>query len=109
MLKDYKFNLEDEQGKWKVKYESKPNKSKVKRILIRALWNEFEGLSVRSIVDKISLCTTNIPTVQEVSNILSRYDLFSLKRIGTVSHLCKQTSNVMIWKLDYNKIEYELA
>jgi len=108
MLKEYKFNLEDEEGKWKVKYESKPNKSRVKRMLIRALWNEFEGLTVRHIVDKISLNTTNIPTVQEVSNILSRYDLFSLKTIGTSSHLFKQTSTVMVWKLDYNKINYEL-
>ena len=108
MLKEYKFNLEDEEGKWKVKYESKPNKSKVKRMLIRALWNEFEGLTVRSIVDKISLNTTNIPTVQEVSNILSRYDLFSLKEIGNTSHFYGQTTTVMVWKLDYDKINYEL-
>ena len=87
MKKEYKFNLKDDRGKWKIKYISKPNKSKLKGWIIKALWEESSGLTAREILTKMQDYNyRNIPTYQEISNVLFAYNLFYEKGKTTTKY-----------------------
>ena len=51
MQKTYSFHITDEDGKWRIQYESKKNASRIKGKMIKALWKEKEGLTVNGIRD----------------------------------------------------------
>jgi hypothetical protein len=53
MRKTYSFHITDNDGKWKIEYESKKNASRIKLKMIKALWKE-DGLTVNGIRDKIA-------------------------------------------------------
>ena len=79
-------------GKWKIKYISKPNKSKLKGWIIKAQWEESTGLPAREILTKMQDYNyRNIPTYQEISNVLFAYNLFYEKGKTT------RTSNIIAY------------
>ena len=110
MKKEYKFNLKDDRGKWKIKYISKPNKSKLKGWIIKALWEESSGLTAREILIKMQdYKYRNIPTYQEISNVLFAYNLFYEKGKTTTKYSTGSIDNrTALWALNLDTIEYEL-
>tara|TARA_R110002020_G_scaffold120162_4_gene273929 strand:- start:14531 stop:14860 length:330 start_codon:yes stop_codon:yes gene_type:complete len=106
MQKTYSFHIEDNKGRWKIKYESKSNASRIKGKIIKALWNE-KGLTVEGIRDKIAETTTHIPSSHQLGNILRGNGLFKNEDTTTVSYLGSKCDRVMIWKLNRSYLIFE--
>ena len=106
MRKTYSFHITDNDGKWKIEYESKKNASRIKLKMIKALWKE-DGLTVNGIRDKIAETTTHIPTSNQLGNILRSYDLFKSTEKTTVAYLGSKCDRVMIWKLNMSCLNFQ--
>ena len=107
MQKTYSFHITDEDGKWRIQYESKKNASRIKGKMIKALWKEKEGLTVNGIRDKIANTSTHIPTSNQLGNILRGYDLFKSTEKTTVAYIGSKCNRVMKWSLDMSCLNFE--
>ena len=51
MQKTYSFHITDEDGKWRIQYESKKNASRIKGKMIKASMGKYIGSYIKSEID----------------------------------------------------------
>ncbi len=80
MKKEYNLKIKDNQGIWKVSFESKKKGSLIKKALIKELWNS-EPLTVNTLVVRLkagSKKVSNTVSHQRLSNIIRGCKLFEI-------------------------------